>query len=66
MAWWRMTHSDLRVLCLVYAVFFTADGLLTSDPVVLWMIGGGALGVFDDKVVTPWLQRRKRLLPAKE
>ena len=66
LAWWRLTHSDLRVLCLVYAVFFTAVGLLTSGPVVLWMIGGGAVGVFDDKVVTPWLQRRKLLLPAKE
>jgi len=63
-AWWRLTHSDLRVLCLVYAAFFTAVGLLAGGPAWLWMIGGGALGVFDDKALSVWVWKLK-LAPAK-
>lgn len=67
-AWWRLTHSDARLLCFVYAVFFTAVGLVAGGPIVVWMIGGGALGVFDDRVATPWVQKRwpTRMAAAKE
>lgn len=55
--WFRLVHSDVRLLCFVDAALFTGIGLLAGGPIAVWAIGGGIFGVFNYQIVSVhWLK----------
>lgn len=54
--WFRLVHSDLRILCLADAFLCAGIGTLVGGPILAWMIGGGAFGVVNYRIVSiRWL-----------
>ncbi|MDO8621656.1 MAG: hypothetical protein Q7R80_00290 [bacterium] len=55
--WFRLVHSDLRMICLADAFLFAGIGTLVGGPILAWMVGGGAFGVLNYHVVSVrWLK----------
>lgn len=50
--WFRLVHSDLRVLCFADAFLFAGVGTLVGGPILAWMFIGGVFGLFNYEVVS--------------
>lgn len=50
--WFILVHSDLRTICLMDAFLFAGIGTLAGGPILAWMVGGGAFGVLNYRIVS--------------
>lgn len=50
--WFILVHSDLRAICLMDAFLFAGIGTLVGGPILAWMVGGGAFGVLNYRIVS--------------
>lgn len=57
-SWFRLIHSNQRIICLAYAFLFAGFGLIIGGPSpLIWMVAGGLLGVVNYQLISVrWLK----------